>query len=249
MNIAKQVLSTSNDIAKKERPMASYGPILIIDDDTRLLTLLERFLKENGLEVDRAENAETARTAMENRTYAALVVDVMMPGETGLQFTQKLRAEGFKTPILMLTAMGDVEQRIEGLSTGADDYLPKPFEPRELLARIHALLRRAPQGELGTTETIPLGRLVFDVKRGSLWRGSEEILLSTIEESLLRALAENLDAPLSREDLARHSNCLVSERTVDVQVTRLRKKIEIDPKNPKYLQTVRNIGYILRPGH
>lgn len=225
-----------------------YGPILIIDDDTRLLTLLERFLKENGLEVDRAENAIAARAAIEKRTYAVLVVDVMMPGDTGLVLLQKLRAEGFKTPILMLTAMGDVEHRIEGLQSGADDYLAKPFEPRELLARIHALLRRAPQGVLGEAEVISLGRLSFDIKRGSLWRGSEEILLSTIEESLLRALAEHPGTPLSREDLARHSNCLVSERTVDVQVTRLRKKIEDDPKNPKYIQTVRNIGYILRPG-
>ena len=168
-----------------------------------------------------------------------------MPGESGLELTEALRRDG-SVPLLLLTAMGEPENRINGLERGADDYLAKPFEPRELLARIRAILRRAPPPDLAVGE-IKLGEFSFDLRRQELARGSAPVRLTTSEARLLQALAASAGRPISREDLTRRSQLIGNTRAVDVQVARLRRKIEPNPKAPRYLQTVRGEGYVLRP--
>lgn len=224
--------------------------ILIVDDDKRLRELLQRYLSENGFRVTVVADGGQARASLSAFAYDLIVLDVMMPGETGLELTRDLRRDN-DVPILMLTAMGEAAHRIAGLEAGVDDYLPKPFEPRELVLRINTVLRRAsaPRTETAAVPTCPLrlGALEFDLDRLEL-RGAEgPVRLTTAEARLLQALARQPGAPLSREELARRVEAAGTPRTVDVQITRLRRKIEPDPRVPRYLHTVRGRGYVLRP--
>ncbi|WP_135080399.1 response regulator [Terasakiella sp. SH-1] len=222
--------------------------ILVVDDDERLRRLLKKFLSENGFNVSIAEDALDARKKLSLLEFDLIVLDLMMPGESGLEFAQDFKQTN-DTPILMLTAMSESEDRINGLECGAEDYLTKPFEPRELVLRINNVLKRvirsSPKEE---AETIKLGELQFDPQRHTLMRADEQIHLTSSEASLLVILVEQSGTILSREKLAELSGIDGNDRTIDVQVTRLRRKIEDDPKLPRFLQTVRGQGYVLRPG-
>jgi len=219
--------------------------ILVVDDDDRLRELLRKFLSENGFIVVTAKNAADARAKLASLAFDLLILDLMMPGESGLDFAADIRANS-AVPILMLTAMGEPEDRIAGLERGADDYLVKPFEPRELLLRINNILRRLPKVEK-TGGEIKLGTFVFILDRSELMQDGEPVRLTSVEAALLKALAEEPGAVLSREDLIQRTGAGGGGRAVDVQVTRLRRKIEQDPRMPRYLQTVRGKGYVLRP--
>lgn len=233
--------------------MASLTPphILVVDDDNRLRGLLQRFLTENNFMVSQASDAAEARQALVSLEFDLLIIDVMMPGEDGISLARSLR-ETKDVPILMLTAMGETEDRISGLETGVDDYLTKPFDPRELLLRINAVLRRTThvsasnQDETGQ-EILNLGECVYDMRRDELLCENDPIRLTPAEAALLRELAKHPGEILSREDLAAATGVSKNLRTVDVQVTRLRKKIETDLRLPRYLQTVRGKGYMLMP--
>jgi len=220
--------------------------ILVVDDDKRLRDLLGKYLADNQFLVTAAESAEAARKKLASLTFDLIVLDLMMPGETGLEFARSQRNAGNDVPILMLTAMGEPDDRITGLEHGADDYLVKPFEPRELLLRIGNILKRLPQKPT-LPQHLTLGEVTFDCEREELRRGDAIIHLTATEAALLMALAEKPEAILTREELGRRVGGEdSSDRTVDVQVTRLRKKIETNPKQPRYLQTVRGQGYRLR---
>jgi two-component system phosphate regulon response regulator OmpR len=222
---------------------AEIPHLLVVDDDTRLRELLRRYLSEHGFRVTTAETAAAARARLASMEFDLIVLDLMMPGENGLDFASRLRRDS-TVPILMLTAMGEPEDRILGLERGADDYLPKPFEPRELLARIRTVLRRAPQPAIPPLpRVVRFGDCMFDLDRQLLTRAGVPIRLTSTEAALLRALAMSQGRPLSRESLS--DGAPGQSRTVDVQVTRLRRKIEEDPKFPRYLQTVRGKGYVL----
>ena len=226
----------------KPGPKEDAGHILIIDDDDRIRSLLKKYLSENGYRTSIAENASEARQVMGAVEFDLLIVDVMMPGESGLDFTKSVRSAS-NVPILLLTARGLPEDRIKGLERGADDYLSKPFEPRELLLRINALLRRAKPVALDRQE-LTFGDCTFAVGRGELRRHGNIVKLTAGETGLLKALARKPGEPISRQALAEQTD-IAMERSVDVQVTRLRKKIEEDPRAPIYLQTVRGVGYVL----
>jgi len=217
--------------------------LLVIDDDKRLRQLLGKFLADNGYRVTLATDAADARAKLRNLEFDLLVCDIMMPGESGLDLTSSLREES-RVPILLLTAMGEAEDRIRGLESGADDYLPKPFEPRELLLRIQSILRRVPPEPTEVGE-LSLGTLRFDPARRRLHRGPEEIRLTEAESALLATLADHAGRPVSRGALGGNGD--ESGRAVDVQIARLRRKIERDPRFPRYLQTVRGQGYMLQP--
>lgn len=223
--------------------------ILLVDDDARLRALLQRYLTENGFRVTVAESAAAARDTLRVVDPDMLVLDVMMPRESGLELVESLRADRAPTlPILLLTARGAPEDRIAGFEAGADDYLGKPFDPRELLLRIRAMLRRttAPVQNVGP---VRLGRATFDSDRGELVTERGPVRLTGGESSLLAVLAARAHEVLSREALAEILGMDESgERAIDVQVTRLRRKIEADPREPRYLQTVRGRGYVLKPG-
>lgn len=225
--------------------------LLIVDDDERIRSLLRKFLARHGFLVSVARDAEHARRILSGLEFDMLVMDVMMPGEDGVALTRSLR-ETITTPILLLTAKGETEDRINGLEAGADDYLAKPFEPKELLLRINAILRRMPEPDTQATapKVLQLGGVRFDIERAELMRGEELIRLTATEVQLMRIFSENLREPVSRaklvEDLGRDRG-QAQERAVDVQITRLRRKIEADPKQPRYLQTVRGEGYMLAP--
>jgi two-component system phosphate regulon response regulator OmpR len=224
--------------------MEDIPHILVVDDDNRLRELLRKFLTENNFRVTSSANAAEARNILTSLEFDLLVLDVMMPGESGLELTSVLR-ETSRVPILLLTAMGESEHRIDGLERGADDYLAKPFEPRELLARIRSILRRvAPQG--GKTLII-LGNHQYDPLRQQLLGPDGPIRLTNAEARLLQVLVANPGNPISRESLQEKSQLRGSTRAVDVQVTRLRRKIEPNPKMPRYLQTIRGQGYVLWP--
>lgn len=225
--------------------------ILVVDDDDRIRTLLRKFLVRNGFVVTVARDAAHARRLLEGLLFDMLVLDIMMPGEDGLALTASLR-ERMNTPILLLTARGESDDRIRGLEAGADDYLAKPFEPRELLLRINAILRRIPKPEPASTppRTFRLGEVRYDVTRGELWRGAEPIRLTATESMLMRIFAARAHQPVTRQELIEDLGGGIAEaqeRAIDVQVTRLRRKIESDPKAPRYLQTVRGSGYMLAP--
>ena len=222
----------------------SLRHILIVDDDKRIRDLLQRYLSENGYHVTAAGTAVEARERIASFTFDMMVVDVMMPGESGTDFVRSLRRTA-NTPVLLLTARGEAEHRIAGLEAGADDYLAKPFEPRELLLRIAAVLRRAPTSALPEGDTLAMGACRFDSRRGELLRDGAPVRLTTGELALLRLFAGSLGKTLSRFDIADRTG--VNERSVDVQITRLRRKIEPDPRSPRYLQTVWGEGYILVP--
>ena len=225
--------------------------LLIVDDDERIRTLLQKFLMRHGFLVTAARDAGHARRILSGLDFDLIVLDVMMPGEDGLALTAALR-ETMQTPILLLTAKGETEDRIEGLEAGADDYLAKPFEPKELLLRINSILRRVPPSEPAdaTPKVLSLGALRYDVEKGTMWDGDTPVRLTATEAQLMRIFCGALSEPLSRtklvEDLGRDGG-QAQERAVDVQITRLRRKIEADPKQPRYLQTVRGAGYMLAP--
>lgn len=218
--------------------------ILVVDDDTRLRELLRKFLSENGFRVTISADAAEARQMLISLEFDLVVLDVMMPGESGLDLTSGLR-EFSEVPILLLTAMGEPMDRIDGLERGADDYLSKPFEPRELLARIRSILRRAVPRS-GKTE-IALGEHQYDPARQRLLGPHGPVRLTSGEARLLQVLAANPGHPISREALQQQSQLGGTVRAVDVQVARLRRKIEPDPKVPRYLQTIRGQGYVLWP--
>lgn len=222
--------------------MQSAPHILVVDDDERLRHLLGQYLSDQGCVVVMADSAAQARQMLELFSIDLVILDVMMPGETGMEFATKLRAES-AIPILMLTAMSEAESRIEGLETGVDDYLTKPFEPRELVLRVRAILRRRPQ-TAPPSRVLRFGSFRFDPELAQLTKEGAAVYLTPAETQLLRALAECPGDSISREELAKSSN-QVNERGVDVLVSRLRKKLEIDPSRPVFLQTVRNAGYSL----
>lgn len=221
--------------------------ILVVNDDKRLRELLRRYLAERGFRVTVAADATEAWARLESLAFDLIVLDVMMPGQSGFDFTEALRLKS-QVPILMLTAMGEPEERIQGLERGADDYLAKPFEPRELVLRIQRILARIPAPPaLAPITNVRLGACAFDLKREELSRGGAPIKLTESEGRLLRILASHAGQPLSRERLASESEVSGNTRAIDVQVTRLRRKIEPDPRAPRYLHTVRGKGYMLRP--
>ncbi len=228
--------------------------LLVVDDDERIRSLLQAFLRRHGFIVTTARDAAHARRLLSGLEFDLIVLDVMMPGEDGISFTASLRVD-VATPILLLTAKGGTEDRIRGLEAGADDYLPKPFEPKELLLRINAILRRMPsQPDALGPKILNLGPVRYDVERGEMWEGERLIRLTATESQLMRLFAARPGEALSRtrlvEDLGRDSGKdggQAQERAVDVQITRLRRKIESDPRQPRYLQTVRGAGYMLAP--
>ena len=225
--------------------------LLIVDDDERIRTLLKKFLMRHGFLVNAARDAAHARRILLGLDFDLIVLDVMMPGEDGLTLTASLR-ETMQTPILLLTAKGETGNRIEGLEAGADDYLPKPFEPKELLLRINAILRRMPESKPEDTapKVLSLGHNRYDMERGELWQGDALVRLTATEIQLMKIFAGQPGEPMSRarlvEELGRDRG-QAQERAVDVQITRLRRKIEVNPKQPQYLQTVRGAGYMLAP--
>ncbi len=230
---------------------APEAHLLIVDDDERIRGLLQKFLLRNGFLVTAARDAAHARRLLAGLEFDLIVLDVMMPGEDGIDLTRSLR-ETLETPILLLTAKGETEDRIAGLEAGADDYLPKPFEPKELLLRINAILRRVPQeSPAGSVpQVLHLGPVRYDVERGELWRGDTPVHLTATESQLMKIFAASPDQPVSRAELVEklgRDRGQAQERAVDVQITRLRRKIEQDPKQPRYLQTVRGAGYMLAP--
>lgn len=218
--------------------------ILVVDDDTRLRSLLQRFLRENHFLVSTAKDADEARFMMEQYRFNLLIVDIMMPKESGLEFLAKLRQES-AVPVIMLTAMGDVEDRITGLERGADDYVAKPFEPKELLLRIASILKRTPV-EKKENQKLDLGLCIFDMQSKELVSKQGNLLhITPVEQSLLSVLGAKSGQVFSREKLSEILGAGQSPRSIDVQITRLRKKIEKDSKNPRYLQTLRGKGYML----
>ena len=219
--------------------------LLVVDDDERLRALLQRYLSSNGYRVSAAADAGQARALMKSMEFDLLILDVMMPGESGLELTQSVRKES-AIPILMLTARGDPADRIAGLEQGADDYLPKPFEPRELLLRVNSLLRRVAPPESAPALPVRMGAALFDPATSRLTRTGRPVKLTGAEAALLQLFATNAGRPFSRGELCKRLNVAL-ERSIDVQVTRLRRKIEEDPKLPLYLQTVRGVGYMLVP--
>lgn len=221
--------------------------ILVIDDDERLRALLGKFLSDQGFAVGLAADTAEARSQMSVLAFDLLVLDRMMPVEDGLSFAKSLRMAGSAVPILMLTAMGESEHRIDGLEGGVDDYLTKPFEPRELVLRIQSILKRQVREAPAAPERLKLGNLVYDVARQALMQEDQPIHLTTAEATLLAVLAAAPSKVLSREELAEKTGVAGNLRTVDVQVTRLRKKLMDDAQQPRYLQTVRGRGYILKP--
>lgn len=225
--------------------------LLIIDDDERIRDLLKKFLMRSGFLVTSARDAAHARRVLSGLDFDLIVMDVMMPGEDGVSLTRALR-ETHTTPILLLTAKGETEHRIAGLEAGADDYLAKPFEPKELLLRINAILRRMPETAAQDTaaKILHLGPIRYDIERGEMWQGEDPVRLTATESQLMKIFSGQPGEPISRaklvEDLGRDKG-QAQERAVDVQITRLRRKIEQDPKQPRYLQTVRGAGYMLAP--
>jgi len=226
-----------------------YLHLLIVDDDQRIRELLQKYLMRNGFMVSIARDAAQAKRLLKGLAFDLIVLDIMMPEQNGLSLTRELR-ETIDTPILLLTARNEVEDRISGLEAGADDYLPKPFEPKELLLRIHAILRRMPDvaPPEDTPKMLSLGATRYDVQKGELWEGDTQIRLTSTELELMRIFSKNIGQALSRMELVTQmgrEDGNSQDRAIDVQITRLRKKIETNPKEPRYLQTVRGSGYML----
>lgn len=223
--------------------------VLLVDDDERIRGLLQKFLMRNGYLTTAARDADHARRLLAGLDFDMAILDVMMPGDNGFVLCAEIR-ETRAMPILMLTAKGETSDRITGLESGADDYLAKPFEPKELLLRLKAILRRAPAAGGAMPKILHLGSARYDLDRGELFRGEEPVRLTATETTLIRILAATPHEPVSRaqlvEKLGRDGDTS-GERAVDVQITRLRRKLESDPKQPRYLQTVRGAGYMLAP--
>lgn len=235
-------MSQGPDAARREPLPDNAAHILVVDDDQRLRELISRYLFQNGFRVTTAEDAQAARASMRGLTFDLVILDVMMPGESGLSLARDLKKMA-PIPICMLTALAEPENRITGLETGVDDYMTKPFEPRELVLRIQNILRRG-RGGGGSKDEIRMGEFAFHVGRGELKRGDETIKLTERERDLLRLFASRPGSPIQRHELA-NDESTGSERAIDVQINRLRRKIECDPSNPVYLQTARGKGYVL----
>ena len=229
--------------------------LLVVDDDPRLRDLLRRYLGENGFQVFVADNGVTMNRLWLRERFDALILDLMMPGEDGLQILRRLREQKDTTPIIMLTARGEDVDRIVGLEMGADDYIPKPFNTRELLARIHAVLRRRPAADAPvapsmTDEVVKFGEFELDLGTRVLRKNGEPVPLTTGEFAVLKAFARHPKQPLSRDklmEIARGREYEAFDRSLDVQVSRLRKMIEPDPSKPRFLQTVWGVGYVFIP--
>lgn len=227
----------------RNEPLPDNAPhILVVDDDQKIRALLGRFLTGNGFRVTEASDAAAARSYMRGLSFDLVLLDVMMPGETGISLARDLKATR-PVPICMLTALTDAEDRISGLEAGVDDYISKPFEPRELLLRIKNILRRG-QTPSQPRDDIRMGPCVFNITRGELKRDEESVKLTERERDLMRLFAQRIGNPVPRHELS-SDDSTGSERAIDVQINRLRRKIETDPSNPVYLQTVRGKGYIL----
>ena len=221
--------------------------ILVVDDDTRLRNLLRRFLQEQNFAVSVAKDAAEARMFIDEYKFDLLIVDVMMPNESGIEFLTALRKEN-NIPVIMLTAMGEPDDRISGLEAGADDYLPKPFEPKELVLRIKNILKRAPKNTENKDLPLNLGLCLYDAVKKELTNKQGDIIhITPVEQMLLSVLSQKPGRIFTREKLAEILGAGQSPRSIDVQITRLRKKIEKDSKNPRYLQTIRGKGYMLLP--
>ena len=237
--------------------MTRNGPqkILVVDDDPRLRDLLRRYLGDNGFSVVTAENAQSMNRLWMRERFDLLILDLMMPGEDGLSIMRRLRGASDTTPIVMLTAKGEDVDRIVGLELGADDYLPKPFNPRELLARINAVLRRkspddAPGAPTSDTTPVEFGEFVLDLATRTLTKNGADVPLTTGEFAVLKAFARHPRVPLSREklmEMARGREYEAFDRSLDVQISRLRKLVEPDPSKPRYIQTVWGLGYVFIP--
>lgn len=227
-------------------PLHSLSHILVIDDDTRIRQLLGQYLRQNNFLVSEACDAIEATAKLKNMIFDLLIVDIMMPGQTGIEFTQNLRKQ-YDVPILMLTALTATKERISGLQAGADDYLGKPFEPQELILRIQAILKRSKSltnQEKPIIEQVVFGPFTFFLNKKELYRSGQLLPLTLTEQHILYCLAKNHSHIVSRQQLI-EQNSSINERTIDVQVTRLRKKIELDHKNPIWIQTIRGLGYKL----
>ncbi len=230
---------------------ADDAHLLIVDDDERIRGLLQKFLMRSGFLVSTARDAAHARRVLSGLEFDLIVLDVMMPGEDGMALCRDLR-KTIATPIMLLTAKGETDDRITGLEAGADDYLAKPFEPKELLLRINAILRRVPNAEPAVVrpKVLNMGPVRYDIERGEMWQGDQLVRLTATESQLMRIFSNVPGEAVTRaqlvEELSR-SGGQTQERAVDVQITRLRRKIEVDPKQPRYLQTVRGAGYMLAP--
>lgn len=250
-------MNSTNPIAPvpSRRTQGAQAKILVLDDDARLRDLLRRYLTEQGFAVQVAASAIEMNRLWVRERFDLLVLDLMLPGEDGLSICQRLRGGGDQTPIIMLTAKGDDGDRITGLESGADDYLPKPFNPRELLARITAVLRRAVPDELPSApsdheEIYLFGEFELDLAKRALSKQGQAVALTGGEFSVLKVLARNARQPMSREklmELARGREYEVFDRSLDVQISRLRKLIETDPTSPRFIQTVWGLGYVFIP--
>ena len=219
--------------------------ILLVDDDKKILELINDYLNKNNFRVMTAENASIAREKIENIEFDLIILDIMMPGESGLNLTDSLKKNNFKTPILLLSALGNPEDRIKGLELGANDYLTKPFEPKELLLRINNLIQKN-KFLKKINKKIKFGPFVYSLKNEILLKNGKRFILTSSENKLLNILAKKHGAPIYRENLSKILNIPINSRALDVQITRLRHKIETNKKFPIYLQTVRGRGYVLR---
>ena len=228
--------------------------LLIVDDDERIRGLLQKFLMRHDYMATVARDAAQARRLLKGLAFDLIVLDVMMPGEDGLSLCRDIRASQ-DTPILLLTARGEAGDRISGLEAGADDYLAKPFEPKELLLRINAILRRMPKPvqEPSLPQVVHMGPIRYDIERAEMWHGTQPVRLTTTEAALMRIFGAAPNRAITRTELVgllnrdKSGGDQVQDRAVDVQITRLRRKIEMNPKEPRYLQTVRGAGYMLAP--
>ena len=241
---------TSNGIlSKKSNHKITFSPhVLVVDDDDRLRDLLKRYLAENGYRVTTASSAAEARIHLKGLEFDIMVLDVMMPGESGTNLTKSLRKKN-DIPVLLLTAMGEPKDRISGLESGADDYLTKPFEPRELLLRLAGILRRTDQrGNPESKSSIPLqlGTSIFDPKNNTLTKAGESIRLTRSEIDLLNCFALRPDETITRDELCEYLGIANSGRALDVQITRLRRKVEPNHRDPQYLKTIWGAGYLMR---
>ena len=224
--------------------MAEQAHILVIDDDDRLRELLRRFLSESGFRITDAANAADAKHLLESLTFDLLIIDVMMPGQNGVDFLHEIRPDN-NVPALFLTAMAETENRIDGLEAGADDYIGKPFEPRELILRIKRILSRQPQQHSNKAQ-VSFGNFIFEIETGRLLSSGLPIHITTAERDLLTAFATHANETLSREALHEQLEGRMEGRSIDVAIARLRRKLEADPKKPHYLLTMRGTGWSLR---
>jgi two-component system phosphate regulon response regulator OmpR len=242
----------SDDFAYDGAMSEDEPHLLVVDDDARLRDLLRRYLSDSGFRVTGAADAQEARAQLASFAFDLIVLDVMMPGESGLDLTRSLRRDSKfpgPVPVLLLTAMAEPEDRVNGLEQGADDFLAKPFEPRELVLRIRNILQRRPAAAEPPAPSADLhfAGFRFDPARGELFRDEDLVRLTAGESALLSSLAQRAPQAVSREELSQSAQFSGNVRNVDVQMTRLRRKVEPDPRNPRYLQTVRGTGYALRP--